>query len=234
VTRTVPKLLHRDGSLLLRELNHRINNELTCAICAISTRAMHADNVAVKDSLLGVVDLLNQSADVNRALQIPDHGHLADAASYIERLCVAISNYRLDHLAISVLFSADDLRLEGDRCWKLGLIVSELMTNVARHANFAGRRPELRVELLLAGNIVSCRVTDNGMVSKPVRRGRGLTIVDELVSSLGGRFQTFCAAEGSYFLITFPLTETCPPRRSQNSDKAEEVASPSAASSVWK
>ncbi len=25
---------------------------------------------------------------------------------------------------------------EGERCWKLGLIVSELLTNVARHARF--------------------------------------------------------------------------------------------------
>jgi two-component sensor histidine kinase len=208
VTRKPKQLPHPDGSLLLRELNHRINNELTCAICAISVKAMHSDNLAVKASLLDVVDLLNQSADVNRALHIPDQGHLTDAARYLQQLCVSITKYRLDRLAIHALFSADELRLEGERCWKLGLIVSELLTNVARHAKFDGRRPELRVELLLAGNIVSCRVTDNGMVSKPVRRGRGLALVGELVSSLGGRVQIFCAAEGSYFLITFSLTET--------------------------
>jgi two-component sensor histidine kinase len=105
------------------------------------------------------------------------------------------------------LFSADDLRLEGERCWKLGLIVSELLTNVARHAQFDARDPELRVELVLSGNVVKCGVSDNGSAAEPNRRGRGLTIVGELASSLGGRIHTTCAAEGYSFLVTFPLTE---------------------------
>ena len=98
-------------------------------------------------------------------------------------------------------------QLEGERCWKLGLIVSELLTNVSRHAQFDDRHPELRVELMLAGNVVKCRVLDNGSIPEPIRRGRGLTIVGELASSLGGRVQTSCAAEGSSFLLTFTLTE---------------------------
>jgi two-component sensor histidine kinase len=87
------------------------------------------------------------------------------------------------------------------------VIVSELLTNVARHAQFDARRPELRVELLLAGSVVKCRVSDNGSAPEPIRRGRGLAIVGELASSLGGRVHTSCAAEGYSFLITFPLTE---------------------------
>ena len=194
-------------SLLLRELNHRINNELTSAICAVSVKAMQSDSSTVKAALLDVVDLLHRCADVHRALHIPDPGRLIHAARYLQQICFTITKYQLDRLAIHVLFSADDLRLEGERCWKLGLILSELLTNVARHAQFDARHPELRVELLLAGNGVKCRVSDNGSAPEPIRRGRGLTIVGELVSSLGGHVHTSCAAEGSYFLLTFPLTE---------------------------
>ena len=168
---------------------------------------MHSDSVAVKAALLDVVDFLHQCADVHRALRMPDQGRLTDAARYLQELCSSITKYRLDRLAIHVLFSADDLRLEGERCWKLGLIVSELLTNVARHAQFDARRPELQVELLLAGNVVKCRVSDNGSAPEPVRRGRGLSIIGELASSLGGRVHTSCAAEGYSFLVTFPLTE---------------------------
>jgi two-component sensor histidine kinase len=138
---------------------------------------------------------------------MPDHGRLTDAARYLQQLCFSITKYRLDRLAIRVLFSADDLRLEGERCWKLGLIVSELLTNVARHAQFDARHPESRVELMLAGNVVKCRVSDNGSAPEHIRRGRGLTIIGELASSLGGRVHTSCAAEGSSLLLTFPLTE---------------------------
>ncbi|TYL97783.1 sensor histidine kinase [Bradyrhizobium rifense] len=196
------------GSLLLRELDHRIKNELTCAICAISAKAMQSNSVVVKTALLDVVDHLHQWSDVHRALQMPAQERLIDAARYLQRVCVSITKYRLAGLAISVLFSADDLQLEGERCWKLGLIVSELMTNVARHAQFDCRHPELRVELVLAGKIVKCVVSDNGSAPEAVRHGRGLTIVGELACSLGGRVHTSCVTEGFYFLLTFPMTET--------------------------
>ena len=148
---------------------------LTSAICTVSAKAVQSDSVAVKAALLDVVDLLHQCGDVHRALRMPDQGRLTDAASYLQQLCFSVTKYQLDRLAIRVLFSADDLRLEGERCWRLGLIVSELLTNVARHAQFDARHPELRVELMLAGNVVKCRISDNGSVPEPIRRGRGLS-----------------------------------------------------------
>lgn len=207
MTKHLVQLPNPDGSLLLRELNHRIKNELTSAICAVSAKAVRSDSVAVKAALLDVVDLLHHCADVHRALHMPDQRRLTSAASYLQKLCFSITKYQLDRLAIRVLFSADDLRLEGERCWKLGLIVSELLNNVARHAQFDGRHPELRVELMLTGSAVKCGVFDNGSANEPVPRGRGLAIIGELASSLGGRVHTSCAAEGSSFLVTFPLTE---------------------------
>jgi two-component sensor histidine kinase len=207
MTKHIVQLPNPDGSLLLREWNHRINNELNSVIYAVSAKAVQSDSVAVKAALLDVVDLLHQCADVHRAQHMPDPGRLTDAARYLQQLCFSVTKYRLDRLAMRVLFSADDLRLEGARCWKLGLIVSELLTNVARHAQFDGRDPELRVELMLAGNVVKCRVADNGSAAEPIRRGRGLAIVSELASSLSGRLHTSCAAEGYSFLLTFPLTE---------------------------
>ena len=207
MTKHIVQLPNPEGSLLLRELNHRIKNELTSAIYAVSAKAVRSDSVAVKAALLDVVDLLHQCADVHRALHMPDQGRLTDAARYLQQLCFSITKYRLDRLAIRVLFSADDLRLEGERCWKLGLIVSELLTNAARHALFDARQPELRVELMIAGNVVKCRVSDNGSAPEPIRRGRGLALVGELAGSLDGRVHTSCAADGCFFLLTFPLTE---------------------------
>jgi len=207
MTKHIVQLPNPDGSLLLRELDHRIKNELTSAIYVVSAKAVQSDSATVKAALLDVVDFLHQWADVHLALHMPDQGRLADAAKYLEHLCFSVTRHRLHRLAIRVLFSADDLRLEGERCWKVGLIISELMTNVARHAQFDVRRPELRVELKLAGDLVTCRVSDNGSAPEPVRRGRGLAIIGELASSLGGRVHTSCAADGSFFLVTFPLTD---------------------------
>ncbi|NEU97110.1 ATP-binding protein [Bradyrhizobium uaiense] len=198
--------MYTDESLLLRELNHRINNDLTSAICAVSSKAVESDNMEVKLALLDVVDLLHEYADVHGALRMPDRGRLRDAAQYLQQLCASITKCRLAPLTVRVMFSADDLLLENERSWKLGLIVSELLTNVARHAQFDSRNPVVRVELCVAGNVAKCRISDNGSVPEPVRRGRGLTIIGELANRLGGRIQAFCDKEGSSFLLSFPLT----------------------------
>ena len=208
MTKHIAPLPYLDGSLLLRELNHRVNNELTSTICTISAKAAEADDVAIKAALFDVVGLLHGYADVHKALRMPDPGHLTDAARYLQHLCFSITKCRLDRLNIHLLCSADDLRLEGERCWKLGLIVSELLTNVARHARFDDRDPEAKVKLLLAGHVVRCAVSNNGSASDPIVRGRGLTIVGELANSLGGRVDASCTVEGSSFLLAFPLTES--------------------------
>jgi two-component sensor histidine kinase len=93
MTKHIVQLPKPDGSLLLRELNHRIKNELTSAIYAVSAKAVHSDSVPVKTALLDVVDLLHQCADVHRALHIPDQRRLTDAARYLQRLCFSIMKY---------------------------------------------------------------------------------------------------------------------------------------------
>src|ERR1700743_1398251 len=130
----IPQLLSPpDGTLLLRELNHRVNNELTCAICAISVKAMQSDNTAAKTALLDVVEILQQCADVNRALRMPEQANLNDAARYLQQLCVSIVRYRMDHLTMRVVFSADDLRLEGEACWGVGVVVPAVLSDWSRH-----------------------------------------------------------------------------------------------------
>src|SRR6476660_1621615 len=93
MTKHIVQLPNPDGSLLLRELNHRIKNELTSAIYAVSAKAVQSDSRAVKAALLDVVDLLHQCADVHRALRMPDQGRLTDAARYLQQLCFSITKY---------------------------------------------------------------------------------------------------------------------------------------------
>ncbi|MEH2474552.1 two-component sensor histidine kinase [Nitrobacteraceae bacterium AZCC 2161] len=108
MTEHVAQSPNPDGSLLLRELDHRIKSEITSAICAVSIKAEQSDSIAVKAALLDVVDVLPW-ADVHRALHMPDQERLTDAARYLQQLCFAVTKNRLDRLAIRVLFSAEDL-----------------------------------------------------------------------------------------------------------------------------
>ena len=62
MTKHIAPLPDPDGSLLLRELNHRVNNELTSAICTVSAKAVESDDVAVKAALLVTLIFTRQCA----------------------------------------------------------------------------------------------------------------------------------------------------------------------------
>jgi hypothetical protein len=104
VTEPVEQSSTLNERVLLRELNHRINNEFVSAIYAISAMAVRSENVAVKHALNDVVELLHQYADVHRALSMPDRETLIDAAGYLQKLCLSITRSKLGPLAINLVF----------------------------------------------------------------------------------------------------------------------------------
>jgi two-component sensor histidine kinase len=191
--------------LLLQELNHRISNEFTSAIDVMSRAAARSNNKEVKAALADATELMHHYADVHHALRMPEHDVRMDAAAYLRKLCLSISRSKLDRMKIELVLVASRLRLQSDRCWLLGMIVYELITNAARHA-FAGGNGRIRVELLRAGMFVECRVLDNGSAPINFHPGHGLKIVDELTKALDGRFDQKFGAGGSASILVFPIS----------------------------
>lgn len=195
-----------DVLTVVRELNHRINNDFASAINIVALGAMLAEDSEVKAALAKVVELLHQYADVHRALAMPESSALTDATEHLRKLGIAIGRSTLDRVNIRLVLAADPLLLEADRCWRLGLVVHELMTNSARHACFDNRDGKIRIELGRAGSMVDCRISDNGSRAK-LKPGHGLRIVTQLARSLGGRLKSGLDAESTSLVIRFPLTE---------------------------
>jgi len=212
--RTLPSQLpFPQAQLLLHELNHRIGNEFCCAISAVSLAAARSNNKEVKAALTDAAELLHHYADVHSALQMLEHGIRTDAAAYLRNLCLSIRRSKLNQVKIDLVLAARRLWLPPDRCWLLGMIVYELITNAARHA-FARRDGRIRVELSRTGELVECRVLDNGS-SSVSRPGRGLKIVNELTKALDGRFDQRFTNGGSTSSVVFP-SSVGPHRKQKN------------------
>lgn len=191
--------------VLLHELVHRINNEYSSLVSAVSRTAARAGNQDVKVALAHIVEVLYRYAELHRALQMPENDRHIDAAAYLENLCQSISRSKLDDMKIDLLVTPSPLQLQSDRCWRLGMIVYELITNAARHA-FANGSGQVRVKLWRARKFVECSVTDDGSAPADVQPGRGLTIVHVLVKDLDGRICQKFGRTGSRSILTFPYS----------------------------
>ena len=221
VPNLVPPLAFPDELLLLDELNHRISNEFAALIGSVSLAAAASANGEVKRALNGVAQLLHHSAQTHRALRPPDREILVNAEGYLSTLCRAISRSKLEHVNIDLVLTARPVLLESDRCWRLGMIVSELIANAARHA-FAGRAGTIRVELRSGGGLVTCTVADDGSAPAHIRPGRGLGIVEELSKSLDGRLEQKWGSAGTTATLIFPYAE--PEQRGRADERPEAGA----------
>ena len=196
-----------DERTLVRELTHRINNQLASAIDAVAAAAVRAEHPEAKIALGNVAELLQEQANVHRVLAIPAGDALVDAAQYLRKLCLAITRSQLETIGVHLPFQADTLPLEPERCWRLGMAVHELVTNSARHACFDGRAGEIKVKLSLAHPVVNCTVADNGTLAMRLKPARGLGLVRDLARSLDGRLEYGFGPEHSSFALVFLLTE---------------------------
>jgi len=119
-------------------------------------------------------------------------------------------------------------RLQAERCWRLGMIVHELISNAARHA-FGNRGGAIRVAVWQDGAFVKCSVQDSGSVTNSIRPGHGLKIVNSLSRALGGRFRQTFGVQGSKSLLVFPcdsepVSAESPPRgKIQNPERAAQA-----------
>jgi two-component sensor histidine kinase len=159
-----------DEHLLVREFTHRNNNEFASVIGFISLVAERSANDEVKDTLAGVMSRLHSYAPVHRALEMPTHSSVIDASDYIRVLCQSIRRAKLDYREIELVLVEYLLQMLSERCWRLGMIVSELITNSARHA-FDGRGEIIRIELSSFGPFAECCVMDKGSSRGPYRPG---------------------------------------------------------------
>jgi two-component sensor histidine kinase len=194
-----------EGRTLLNELNHRIKNEFASVINLVTFKAVWTDNVDAKEELSNVVDLLHAHVQVHSILTMPDGDTLVDAGEQLRKLGSAMSRSKLDRMNIRLALSAEVLPLQSERCWRLTLAIYELVTNAVRHACFDGRDGEIKITLMRAGSWVNCRVTDNGSGVGRIKLGRGLRIVGDLVTSLGGRIDRTSGPTRNSFDMAFPL-----------------------------
>jgi two-component sensor histidine kinase len=190
--------------LLVGELTHRINNEFAAAIAVVSLAAARSPNGEVKSALAEIEGRLHSYAQVNRCLQIPSQDMVINASAQLQRLCQSISRARLDCRGIELQFAGRPVEMNSERCWRLSMIISELITNAARRA-FGDRGGKIQVKLFRSGPFVKCRVADDGAAPEKSRPGLGSAIVERLIASLDGTINQHFGPRGTVYDMIFPV-----------------------------
>ena len=206
---------------LIDEISHRVVSEYTEAICALGQAAMAAHDIQAQLALTSAAIRLRAQVEAHRALQAPAVDGPMNLADYIGQLCACLARAPLAENGMRLRVTADEVWLDADRCWRVGLIVAELVRNAARHG-LSGGAGAIWVVVEDDAGYVRCSVCDDGGGSPGVRAGRGRRLVQALAAELGGSVAWSFAPNGCCAVLEFALARA-PDRRVGAREGASDV-----------
>jgi two-component sensor histidine kinase len=188
---------------LVEEFNHRVLNEYSEAISTLALAAASAPDRCSELALTSAAIRLRAHAEAHRALQAPIYDGPMDLAAYIAQLCASLSKAQLAERGVRLTVRADEVWLDADRGWRVGLIVAELIRNGSRHG-LSGGPGAIGVEISETADGISCSVFDNGHGVSAPALGRGRRVVMALADELGGEVDWSFAPTGCCARLDIP------------------------------
>lgn len=182
--------------LLIREVDHRARNALTVVQSVLQlTRA--PDIETYKEIVFGRVSAMAraQSSLARRQWEDVDLRDLV-----CDELAAAVDEEQFE-------ISGPTLALPPEQAQPVSMVVHELTTNARKYGALSVARGRLRVGWELHGGVVELtwRECDGPAVSKPINRGFGSTLIEQLTRQLGGQAAYEWSAAGLGVKLVWPL-----------------------------
>jgi PAS domain S-box-containing protein len=194
--------------MLLKEIHHRVKNNLMVISSLLSLQSRYIKDEASKSifkdsqnrarSMALIHELLYQSSDLKRI----------NFGSYINKLTNELfSVYVTDPKKIKIDMDIDDVMLDINTAIPLGLIVNELVSNSMKHAFPNDKQGKIDILFKLDDGNYSMIISDNGVgfpqdYNVENSDSLGLKIVNSLTEQIDGNIRIEIA-NGTRFIITF-------------------------------
>lgn len=206
-----------EKEVLLREIHHRVKNNLQIVTSMLSLQAMKVNDPVLQKLYEESTLRLTTMARLHEKLYRSENLGVLDFKDYIQSLVediVSIHGARARRIEVDI--DAEPVLLEIEQAVQCGLILNELVSNALVHA-FDGRDSgKIRIGFAndAAGNTIFTIEDDGSGLPKDFRLDQvstlGMRLVRSLVEQLGGTMSIH-NDPGATFIIRFqPKSGTCP------------------------
>jgi PAS domain S-box-containing protein len=186
-------LLQRE--LLLRELNHRVKNNLQMVSSLLNLQAARMSDPETKEQFRKAIDRVQAVGDIHARLYQGEQLGRIEFDEYLRDLCGRLRESMLDGKSVALNVETEPVVLDIDRAIPLGLIVNELITNSIKHAFPDGGKGTISVHLTNgeAGETLRLMIGDDGQgvtrKNGDDREGLGIRLVEGLMQQVGGQMK---------------------------------------------
>ena len=197
-----------EKEMLLREVHHRLKNNMQTIISLLRTSARRWPEEyreGIRTAVRRVIAMVNVHEQLYRSPELaklelgPYLRSIMRDVSIAEGAAARRIDFRLE---------AEDIWIDLNRALPVGLIVTECLINSFKHAFSDGRPGTITVSLSRADRAIRLSVRDDGVGMAPsmtsTRNSLGLELIETLACQLGGHAMTRQLARGTEVSVDFP------------------------------
>ncbi|BBD08604.1 response regulator [Desulfovibrio ferrophilus] len=197
-----------DRELQLKEIHHRIKNNLNMICGLLALQSMHIENEACVEALKAVRSRVVSIAKVHEKLYSSEHLDTIAARDYFESLTDSLLRSYVFPPGVELKLDCEEMELEPDKVMPVGLIVTEFLTNSLKYAFPEGGPGTISIVFSKVVGNYELVVMDDGVgladdVDLNHPKSLGLELVRGLVAQVGGTLE-LSRSGGTRFTVRIP------------------------------
>jgi PAS domain S-box-containing protein len=200
----------KERETLLKEIHHRVKNNMQVVSSLLSLQADQATNVEAQAVLTASQSQIRSMALIHEKLYSSGTLSEIDFADYVESLIDELLRmYNVAPGAITITTDIEDVHFGVDTAMPCALILNELVSNCLKYAFPDERTGEVTIGFQYADGSYTMTVADDGVgfpadVDFRATGSLGMQLVTALVGQLNGTIE-MNREDGTSFVISFSL-----------------------------
>ena len=183
-----------ENELLLKEIHHRVKNNLEMVKSLIALQSAQIDDPATKDAMIASQNRVQSMGIIHQKLYQGTNLGSIEMKDYFLNLGEGILDSFNAEERVKIECAMDNLELDIDTAVPIGLIVNELLTNALKYAFPKQQQGVINISLEKSSNQnLRLEVTDNGVGKTvglaPKGTGFGSQLVQLLTLQLNGKMR---------------------------------------------
>ncbi|WP_052172341.1 histidine kinase dimerization/phosphoacceptor domain -containing protein [Psychroserpens jangbogonensis] len=190
-TTRIIKAKNAENVLLLKEIHHRVKNNLELVKSLISLQSADLEDSATKDAMIASQNRVQSMGIIHQKLYQGENLGSIDMKDYFVNLSDGILDTFNAENKVKIECAMDQLELDVDTAVPIGLIVNELITNALKYAFPEDSKGKIEISLSKPNpETLTLKVIDNGIGkvegSSPKGTGFGSQLIKLLTLQLNG------------------------------------------------
>jgi two-component sensor histidine kinase len=202
---------NEEKDLLLKEIHHRVKNNLQIISSLLRLQSHEIDDVIAKGKFIDSVNRIKSISNLHETIYQSDNIVSVDMNEYLKNLALSIiESYSLDKV-IHLNIKSEPIDVDNDHIVPISLILNEMISNSVKHAFVNSKKGEISISIssLEEENKYQLLYSDSGTwVESETDNSFGTELIESLVDQLSGVIERKPSEEKSEYSIQFEVSKS--------------------------